>query len=168
MDCAGGLVEVAGGLVGQHDGRPADQGSGDGDPLALPAGELGGASVGAAGQADQFEGVEGPGSAFGLGDPGVEEPVGHVVEDGLVLGQEELLEHEPDPGRPQRGQLPVAHGGHVEAGDADVARLGRSRLPMRCSRVVLPDPDGPTMATTRPRSTVKLTPRRAVTGGWHG
>ena len=32
---AGRLVEVAGGLVGEHDGRLPDQGPGDGDTLAL-------------------------------------------------------------------------------------------------------------------------------------
>src|SRR5690348_16571128 len=35
---AAGAVEVAGRLVGQYDGGPADQGPGDRDPLALPAG----------------------------------------------------------------------------------------------------------------------------------
>jgi hypothetical protein len=30
--------------------------------------------------------------------PGVQQPVGDVVQHGLVLGEEELLEHEPDPG----------------------------------------------------------------------
>ena len=84
-----------------------DQGPGDGDPLALPARELGGAGLGSLVQADQSEGVEGSGSPLGLGDPGVEEPVGHVVEHALVLGQEELLEDEADPGGPQRGQLAV-------------------------------------------------------------
>ena len=108
---AGGLVEVAGGLVGQHDGRAAHQGPGDGDPLALAARELGGAGVGSLVQADQLQGVEGLVAPFGHGDPGVEEPVGHVVEHALVLGQEELLEHEADPGGPQRGQLPVGQAG---------------------------------------------------------
>ena len=37
----GGLVEVAGGLVGQHDRRSPDQGAGDRDPLPLPARDLG-------------------------------------------------------------------------------------------------------------------------------
>jgi hypothetical protein len=32
-----GGVEIAGGLVGQDDGWPADQGAGDGDPLAFAA-----------------------------------------------------------------------------------------------------------------------------------
>jgi hypothetical protein len=35
-DCrAGGGVEVAGGFVGKDDRGPADDGAGDGDPLAL-------------------------------------------------------------------------------------------------------------------------------------
>ena len=53
--------------------------------------------------------------------PGVEEAVGHVVEDALVLGQEELLEHEADPGRSQRRELPVGQRGHVETGDRRTA-----------------------------------------------
>ena len=46
----------------------------------------------------------------------VEQPVGDIVEGGLVFGQEELLEHEPDPGGPQRRQLPVRKLGDIEAG----------------------------------------------------
>src|SRR6202042_1116534 len=45
-----------------------------------------------------------------------QQPVGDIAQHGLVLGEEELLEHEPDPGRPQRGHLPVGHRRHVEAG----------------------------------------------------
>src|SRR6476646_5189917 len=46
-DVGAGLgVEVAGRLVGEDDGRFADQGAGDGDALLLAAGELGG-TVGA-------------------------------------------------------------------------------------------------------------------------
>ena len=46
-----------------------------------------------------------------------------------------------------------------------VPLVGRSRVPIRCSSVVLPEPDGPTMPTSSPRRTVKLTPRSASTGG---
>src|SRR5439155_13350629 len=38
---AGSRVQVAGRLVGQDDGGMVHQGAGDGDALALPAGELG-------------------------------------------------------------------------------------------------------------------------------
>ena len=77
------------------------------------------------------------------GEPGVEQAVGDVVEDRGVLGEEELLEHEPDPRRPQRGQLAVGELGDVEVGDTDRAarrtveraddlqqrRLARTRWP---------------------------------------
>jgi hypothetical protein len=43
--------------------------------------------------------------------------------------------------------------------------LGRSSVPIRCSSVDLPDPDGPTIATSSPSQTRKLTPPSASTGG---
>jgi hypothetical protein len=89
--------------------------------LALSTGELGGSRLGSTLQADQGEGVEGTGPSFALGDPGVEEAVGHVVEHALVFGQEELLEHEADPRRPQGGQFPVRQLGDVETGDPHTA-----------------------------------------------
>ena len=49
-----------------------------------------------------------------------------------------------------------------------VPAVGRSRLPITCSSVVLPDPDGPTTATNSPAHTVRLTSRSAVTGGTLG
>jgi len=42
----------------------------------------------------------------------------------LVLGQEELLEHESDAGGPQGGQLAVGEPLDVEAGDAHMAGAG--------------------------------------------
>ena len=111
----GGLVEIAGRLVGEHDGGLADQSPGDGDPLALPPRELGGTDMRALGQADQVQGVKGALAALLEGDAGVEEPVGHVVQHGGVLGQEELLEDEPDPGGAQVGHVVVGHGGDVVA-----------------------------------------------------
>jgi hypothetical protein len=80
--------------------------------------------VGSPVQSDQSQGVEGPGAPFGLGDAGVEESVGHVVERALVLGKEELLEDESDPGGPQRGQLAVGKPFDVEAGDPHQPRGG--------------------------------------------
>jgi hypothetical protein len=41
----GDAVQVAGGLVGQHAGRPGDQGTGNRHPLAFAAREFGGAVV---------------------------------------------------------------------------------------------------------------------------
>ena len=72
----------------------------------------------AAAETDEIQGFTRLFRALGPADSGVEEPVGHVVKDGLVLGEEELLEHEADLGRPQRGELPVGQGRHVETGQA--------------------------------------------------
>ena len=96
----GGLVEVAGGLVGQDDGRLPDQGAGDRHPLPLPDRDLGRARLQPVAEPDRGQRL---GRAFPpLPDrhAGVEQPVGDVVQQGGVLGEEELLEHEPHPARP--------------------------------------------------------------------
>src|ERR1017187_517699 len=95
---AGRGVEVAGGLVCEHDGRLSHEGPGDGDTLALAPRKLCRPRCRAVGQADEVQGFTRLFPALGLTDSGVEEPVGHVVQDGLVLGEEELLEHEADLG----------------------------------------------------------------------
>ena len=46
--------------------------------------------------------------------------------------------------------------------------VGRSRVPIRCSSVDFPEPDGPTMQTNSPSFTAKLTPSNAVSGGSPG
>src|SRR5580693_801857 len=53
---------------------------------------------------------------LGAADPGIQQPVGDVVQHLLVLGQEELLEHESDPGRAQCRQLSVLHLRHADSG----------------------------------------------------
>src|ERR671926_296980 len=50
-------VEVAGGLVGEHDGRAGDQRPGQRDPLLLAARELGRAVGAAVPQPDRVEGL---------------------------------------------------------------------------------------------------------------
>ena len=75
-----------------------------------------------------------------------------------MLGEEELLEHEPHPGRPQRRQLAVRQcAARSSPVIFTVPALGRSRLPITCSSVVLPEPEGPTTATNSPAVTVRLT-----------
>ena len=76
-----------------------------------------------------------------------------------MLGEEELLEDEADPGRAHDRQRAVVEAGDVEAGDPHRPALGRSSVPITCSSVDLPDPDGPTIATSSPRRTRKLTAR---------
>ncbi len=56
-----GGVEVAGGLVGEHDGGAEDEGAGERDALLLAAGELDGVVVEAVAEADGGE--EGAGAA---------------------------------------------------------------------------------------------------------
>ncbi len=43
--------------------------------------------------------------------------------------------------------------------------LGSSSVPITCSSVVLPEPDGPTIAASSPSFTAKLTSRSAYMGG---
>src|SRR5581483_7294895 len=95
-------VEVAGRFVGEHDRRPADQCPGNGDALAFAAGELGGTVIAAVPEPDALQRLGGALLARRSRHPGVQQALGHVVERALVLGEEELLEHEPDPRRPQR------------------------------------------------------------------
>ena len=161
-----GGVEVAGGLVGQHHRRAAGDRPGYRDPLPLAPGQLGRPGGGPVPEPDPVQrgGREPP--PLVAADPGVQQPVGDVAQHGLMLGQEELLEYEPDPGRPQRRQLPVGHPGHVQAGDAHrpAGRLVQGAHQVQ-QRADLPDPDGPTMAVSSPAVTARLTPASARTGG---
>ena len=79
----------------------------------------------------------------------IQEPVGDVLERRRVLGEEELLEHKSDPGRAHRGKLAVGHLGDVEPVIDTRPEVGRSSVPIRCSSVDFPEPDGPTIATAR-------------------
>ena len=73
-DLVAGLgVEVPGGLVGEDDGGVIDQGAGDGDALALSAGELVGLVVHARAEADGLEDGLGTGDALGGGCAVVDE-----------------------------------------------------------------------------------------------
>ncbi len=89
-------IEVAGGLVGDEQPRVVDQGSGYGRPLLLAAGELAGELVRLSGQADDREdAIDGriDGAPPGAGDLQRE---GHVVADGLVRQELEVLEDDAD------------------------------------------------------------------------
>ena len=73
------------------------------------------------------------------------------------------LEDEADALAAQRGQTVI-----VEAATSVPARWyvpedGRSRQPMTCMSVDLPEPDGPTMATNSPSRTWMSTPASACT-----
>ncbi len=164
----GRLVEISGRLVGEHDGRLADQGSGDGDPLALPARELGGTRIRPLSQADQLEGVEGALTALPEGDAGVEEPVGHVVQHGGVLGQEVLLEDEPDPGGPQEGHVLVGHRCRVQPGDPHAAAGGPVERAHQLQQRGLARPRGADDPDQLPRADGETYPAQGLDGGLAG
>lgn len=93
----------------------------------------------------------------------VQQPARDVVDRRQAVEQVELLEDEPDPLRPHRRQVIVGGGDDVEALDAHLAGGGRSSVPMICSRVVLPEPDGPTTVSSSPASTSRPAPLSAWT-----
>jgi hypothetical protein len=93
---AGFGVEVAGGLVGEDDGGVVDQGAGDGDALALAAGELVGLVVHARFEADVGERLLGALDALGGGRAVVDERQLDVVQRGGAGQQVEGLEDEAD------------------------------------------------------------------------
>ncbi len=91
----GARVEVAGGLVGQQDGRADHQRPGDGYPLLLAAGEFGRAFVGVHRQPDGVEQFEGALARGGIGLCTAEQRGHHHVVD-HAEGVDEVveLEHE--------------------------------------------------------------------------
>ena len=100
----------------------------------------------------------------------VEQPVGDVVERRLATEQEERLEDEPDPPGPERRQLAVGHRRRCRGRrSGPCPRVGRSSVPRMCRSVDLPEPDGPTIPISSPRSmrrsTLAQAPRPAGSPG---
>ena len=93
---AGLGVEIAGRLVGQDDGRAVDEGAGDGDALALAAGEFVGLVVHARLEADVGERLLGALDAFRGGHAVVDERQLDVVQRRGAREQVEGLEDESD------------------------------------------------------------------------
>ena len=123
MRGAGGGVEVAGGLVGQHHRRAAGDRPGDGDSLPFPARQLGRPGTGLVPQTHREPAQRRLAAAAGRGERRrTAARQRRCSSTRLVLGEEELLENEPEPGCAQRRQLPVGHPGHVQAGDQYRAR----------------------------------------------
>ena len=79
------------------------------------------------------------------------------------------LEHEPDPTAPERTTPAFGEARDVDPVQADTSRRSAGRAdPSRCSRVDLPEPDGPMIDRYSPRSIRRLTSLIAVTGGFPG
>src|SRR6266508_3434295 len=115
---AGVGVEVAGGLVGEHDRGRGRQRPGGGDPLLLAAGELARPVAQAVTQADGVDHPVDPG-AVGLGAG-----QGHrqldVLRGGQRRQQVERLEDEADTLAAQQGELLVREGVQLGAANEDL------------------------------------------------
>ena len=159
-------VQAAGRLVGQDDGRPPDQGPGDGHPLALAAGQLGGAVTGPVGQADLGQRVRGGlRAAAARARPGTAgRPPRCRARSGWAAGRTAgTRTRSGSPGRrPGRGRA---------------ARPRPARPPGRCPRSgvpacrrspawsTCPTRTGPTIAANSPAPIVTVTDLSAATGG---
>lgn len=103
--------------------RPS-KGSGDRNPLPLPSRERGRLEVRATGESDQLQRLVRAPVALGGADACIQQAVGHVLAGGRVLGQEELLEDEPDLTGPEARQLAIAQKGGVDPADPNGAAAG--------------------------------------------
>ena len=102
-----GGVQVTGGLVGDDGGRVVHQGPGDGQSLLLAAGHLAGETVLLVLQADQLQHIGDPLPDLLLLGADDTHGEGHIVIDGHIGDQAEVLEHDAD-GAAQIGDLSLA------------------------------------------------------------
>ena len=161
---AGVAVEVAGRLVGQDERRLRDERPGDRDPLLLAAGQLGRLVVEPVAQPEPLERGLRPGGPLAARDALVQQRRRDVVERRRPRQQVVRLEDEPDrpaaeprPARRRRARRPACR----RAGSARPS--GGRGSPGCSSSCVLPEPDGPTIATNSPGMTSRLTSSRAGT-----
>ncbi len=155
-------VERAERLVEQQDLRVDGEGAGEADALALAAGELARAALLHALQADLGDDLGGPGAPLRAAHALDLQAVGHVVEDGAVRQQPEVLEDHRGPVAAQFAQPGLVHGADVLAVDGDGPAVGSiSRVRQRTS-VDLPEPDRPMTTKTSPLRTSKETSRTAA------
>ena len=154
-----GAVQVAGRLVGQQQAGLVGQRAGQRDPLLLAAGQPGrrgarlvGMPSSASSSSRRFLACRGVAPASSAGSSTLSATV-------MLRQQVEELEDEPD--------VPAAQ--DRPAGlDKPSTRCPRSQIsplvagsspPSTCSRVDLPEPDGPMIATNSPSATSRSTPR---------
>src|SRR4051812_27596516 len=97
-------IEVAGRLVAEQQPRPADQRAGDGDALALAAGQLAGPVIGPVAEADNVDQLARP--LLAIVRPLADEcRHQYVLENGALRQQTMVLEHEADRPVPELGEL---------------------------------------------------------------
>ena len=151
---AGAGVEVAGGLVGEEDLGTGAEGPGQRHPLLLAAGELGRIVVAAVAEADALEQVRG--ALAGLLASELQRDL-DVLPRGERRNQLERLEDESDLLASHPGSGVLVQRAQLLAVEMDGP--GRRADPVRRagpSRVVLPLPEGPTIAAKPPGSTEKV------------
>ena len=144
---AGLGVEGAGGLVGEQDFRVVDEGAGDGDALHLAARELAGLFVDVIGQSDGGEGLFRATAALVARDARKRERELDVGEHCLVRDEVVALEDEADAVVAVGVPVAVLVAFRGDAVDDEITRVVVIEPPMMLSKVVLPEPEGPRMAT---------------------
>ena len=159
---AGEGVERTRGLVGEDDRRLGHEGTGHGDALLLAAGELSGPVRRPFGEPDAIEGRVG--ELEGVVAAVEEQREGDVLARAQQREEVEELEDEPDASAAHvRQRLFVQIRRAPRPSMATAPASGRSRPPTRCSRVDLPEPDGPMIATNSPAAIDRSTSRSAWT-----
>ena len=118
-----GVVEVAGGFVGQQQGGAAHDGAGDGDALLLATRELGGALVELAGEADPAEKFVDVGADLAFGAAFKAKRQSDVVVGGQVGEKAEVLENHADAAA-QEGKAAAAGGADGFTEEDEVALGG--------------------------------------------
>ena len=159
-------VEGAGGLVGQQQRRLVGQGPGDGQALALAAGERPGRRLGLVGQAEQVEQV----AAAGLGRLALRARrpwPGRATFSSTVMPSSRLKNWNTMPMWRRRMRASSSSVLPVTSSSAStiVPSSAWSRPATRLSSVDLPQPDGPMMATNSPRRHLEVVPRERAHRG---
>ena len=164
MALAGGAVEVAGRLVGQHDRRAAHQGAGDRDPLPLAARQLGRPGGAACGRARPVPARAAAVAALGMPAPAYSSPSATLSSAVACSARKNCWNTNPmlvarspdssrsdrrgdvqagDPHRPGRGPVQGAH-------QVQQRRLARPRRPDDGDQLALGDGEADPAQRRRP------------------
>ncbi len=155
-------VEVAGRLVGEHDRRPSDDRPGDGDALALAAGELRRAVLQAVPETD----LRSSACALRLAGarhgavPVYSSPLATLSSADSPSSRKNCWKTKPMARERRPESCPSDSPAVSSPATRTLPAVGRSSVPMTCSSVDLPEPDGPTMATSSPACDRRATRRR--------
>ena len=122
MNLVGGLrIEIAGGLIGQHQARMQHHRARHGDALLLAAGKLGWPAMKLVGQAHQLQHLAGAPRGLAFRHPRDQPRHHHVLQRGEVGEQVMKLENEAELEVAKVGQRPIAEREQVLALEIDLA-----------------------------------------------